>query len=295
MSISVRMPTFVRSALLQTRRDRGLTLATILVMTLTLFITSVFAVISLEANAILKYLEKRPQITVFFKSDFPEEKIRMVEKDVQGRSDVASVNFISKEEAFKFYLGQHKNEQNLLESVSSDIFPPALEIKSQKIPDLAAIAETMSGIEGVDEVVFFKDVINTFKSWVDAARFVGMALISVLALISLFIILITVGMTIRSRSEEIEIMKLLGATDSYVRLPFLVQGSIYGSVSGLVSMVVLVLLAFLVGGKLGSILSGIETPPLLTFVAIVSVLEVILGIVLGVFGAWLSTKRYLKV
>ena len=239
MSFNVRAPNFLKSAWLQISRDKGLTLATVLVMTLTLFITSIFAVVSLTANSVLGYLEGRPQITVFFKNDFAEDKILSVERDLKNQANIASVNYISKEDAFKFYLGEHKNEQNLIESVSSDIFPPALEIKAQKISDLETIAAKMSKSEGVDEVIFFRDVINTFKSWVDASRIIGLSLISVLAFISLFIILITVGMTIRSRSEEIEIMKLLGATDDYIRLPFLTQGFLYGLVSGFLSPLVL--------------------------------------------------------
>jgi len=295
MSFNVRAPNFLKSAWLQISRDKGLTLATVLVMTLTLFITSIFAVVSLTANSVLGYLEGRPQITVFFKNDFAEDKILSVERDLKNQANVASVNYISKEDAFKFYLGEHKNEQNLIESVSSDIFPPALEIKAQKISDLETIAAKMSKSEGVDEVIFFRDVINTFKSWVDASRIIGLSLISVLAFISLFIILITVGMTIRSRSEEIEIMKLLGATDDYIRLPFLTQGFLYGLVSGFLSTLVLLVLSLLALGKIGIILRGIPVPPFLQFVVIVSISQIFLGIILGMFGAWLSTKRYLRI
>lgn len=295
MSFNVRAPNFLKSAWLQISRDKGLTLATVLVMTLTLFITSIFAVVSLTANSVLGYLEGRPQITVFFKNDFAEDKILSVERDLKNQANIASVNYISKEDAFKFYLGEHKNEQNLIESVSSDIFPPALEIKAQKISDLETIAAKMSKSEGVDEVVFFRDVINTFKSWVDASRIIGLSLISVLAFISLFIILITVGMTIRSRSEEIEIMKLLGATDGYIRLPFLTQGFLYGLVSGFLSMFVLLVLSLLVLGKIGIIFRGIPVPPFLQFVVIVSIFQIFLGVILGMFGAWLSTKRYLRI
>ena len=295
MSFKVRAPNFLKSAWLQISRDKGLTLATVLVMTLTLFITSIFAVVSLTANSVLGYLEGRPQITVFFKNDFAEDKILSVERDLKNQANVASVNYISKEDAFKFYLGEHKNEQNLIESVSSDIFPPALEIKAQKISDLETIAAKMSKSEGVDEVIFFRDVINTFKSWVDASRIIGLSLISVLAFISLFIILITVGMTIRSRSEEIEIMKLLGATDDYIRLPFLTQGFLYGLVSGFLSTLVLLVLSLLALGKIGIILRGIPVPPFLQFVVIVSISQIFLGIILGMFGAWLSTKRYLRI
>ena len=295
MNFNVRAPNFLKSAWLQISRDKGLTLATVLVMTLTLFITSIFAVVSLTANSVLGYLEGRPQITVFFKNDFAEDKILSVERDLKNQANVASVNYISKEDAFKFYLGEHKNEQNLIESVSSDIFPPALEIKAQKISDLETIAAKMSKSEGVDEVIFFRDVINTFKSWVDASRIIGLSLISVLAFISLFIILITVGMTIRSRSEEIEIMKLLGATDDYIRLPFLTQGFLYGLVSGFLSTLVLLVLSLLALGKIGIILRGIPVPPFLQFVVIVSISQIFLGIILGMFGAWLSTKRYLRI
>ena len=192
-------------------------------------------------------------------------------------------------------MGEHKNEQNLIESVSSDILPPSLEIRAQKISDLETVAAKMSKSEGVDEVVFFRDVINTFKSWVDASRIIGLSLISVLAFISLFIILITVGMTIRSRSEEIEIMKLLGATDGYIRLPFLTQGFLYGLVSGFISTFVLLVLSLLVLGKMVIILKGIPVPPFLQFVVIVSISQIFLGIILGMFGAALSTRRYLRI
>ena len=295
MSFSVKAPNFLKSTWIQISRDKGLTIATILVMTLTLFITSTFAVVSLTANSVLGYLEGRPLITVFFKNDFAEDKILSIERELKNQASIASIDYISKEDAFKFYLGEHKNEQNLIESVSSDIFPPSLEIRAQKISDLETVAAKMSKSEGVDEVVFFRDVINTFKSWVDASRIIGLSLISVLAFISLFIILITVGMTIRSRSEEIEIMKLLGATDGYIRLPFLTQGFLYGLVSGFISTFVLLVLSLLVLGKMVIILKGIPVPPFLQFVVIVSISQIFLGIILGMFGAALSTRRYLRI
>lgn len=295
MSLSRHCPNFLRDALRQIRRDRGLTSATVLVMTLTVFVAALFVAISLTANSVLGYLEGRPQVTIFFKSDFAEEKVQLVAQELRQRSDVSLVNFVSKEDAYKFYLGQHSNDQNLLESVSSDIFPPALEVKSQKIENLSAIAEAMGQSEGVDEIVFFKDIIQTFKTWVDTARAIGLTLITVLLTISLFIILVTIGMTIRSRSEEIEIIKLLGATDWYIRLPFFTQGAVYGFLAGLFSAVGLISLTLLFGDRLRLVLQGISLPPLLTTVLLVSTAQIVLSVFFGVFGAWLSTKRYLRV
>lgn len=290
-----KIPNFLKSALLQISRDRGLAITSIMVMFLTLFIASVFSVVLLAANSVLLYLEMQPQVTVFFKNDFPEDKVKLIGIEVKKRPDVASVRFISREDAFKFYIGQHKSEQNLLESVSSDIFPSALEIRSNKIADLELITKSFNEIEGVDEIVFFKEIINTFKVWLDAVRFVGGALVLILILISLSIILITIGMTIRSRGEEIEIMKLLGASDGYIRLPFLAQGALYGFISGLISGLLILTLAPLSGAKLSPILKDIPTPPILGFALFVSLGAIFLGVVLGVAGAWVSVKRYLKV
>lgn len=263
-------------------------------MTFTLFITSIFSVVILTANEVLKYLEGRPQITVFFKSDFPEAKVKELGGKIEKLPDVASVNFVSQEDAFKFYLGQHQSEQSLLESVSREIFPPALEIKTNKISQLGPIAQSLNQEEGLDEIVFFKEVIETFRSWIEGIRFVGVSLISVLAAITLFIILITVGMAIRSRSDEIEIMKLLGATANYIRLPFLTQGLLYGLVSSLVSTASLLIIFPLAESRLEIFLKGLSLPPILNFVLLVSGGQIFVGAFFGVFGAWLSTKRYLR-
>lgn len=281
-------------------RSPWLTFTSVLVMTLTFYITSIFITAGLSGRAILKHLETKAQITVFFKNETPEEKILAIKQNLEASGRVLEARYISQEEALKIYMGQHRDEPVLLESLSANIFPASLEIRAREIEDLPGLAKALGGKGGVEEVVFFKDVIETFSKWTEAFRLAATLLVAVLALISVLITLVTIGMTIYTRREEIEIMRLVGATDWFIRVPFLLQGALFGLVSAVVATTLFTLSAPVLNTHLLALLKGSAFPsgtlptssPLFVFYLFFG--EVVLGIFLGIVGSLAAMRRYLR-
>lgn len=281
-------------------RNFWLTFTSVLVMTLTFFITALFVTAFASTQAVLKYLEAKAQITVFFKNEVPEEKILAVKQNLEESGQTFSVKYFSQEEALRIYMGQHRDEPVLLESISANIFPASLEIKAKNIADLPELARVLAGKEGVEEVVFFKDVIETFNRWARAARLAAAGLLAILILISVLIVLLTIGMTIHTRGEEIEIMRLIGASDWFIRLPFLLQGALYGVISALLATLLFALSVPFLNNYLLSLLGPSSfspsilpsTRPLFFFFLLLG--ELAFGVFLGISGSLAAIRKYLR-
>ncbi len=281
-------------------RNPHLTFTAILVMTLTLFLTSVFLTVGVGAQTILTYLETRAQITVFFKNETPEEKILALKDSLEMDIIVAEVHYVSQEEALSIYLGQHRDEPVLLESISANVFPASLEVRASNAKELDGLAKMLGEKEGVEEVVFYRDVVDTFNQWARTFRYGAVFLFAIFSLISFLITLITIGMTIYSRREEIEIMKLVGAEDWFIRIPFLLQGGFYGLTSSLLAIALSLPLIPIINTRMQILLSGSILPsgPFSVsspfyFIGLFA-FEILLGISLGIFGSLAAIKKYLN-
>lgn len=283
------------------RRNLFLTVTAVLVMSLTFFTTSLFLGAGAVANTLINYLESKAQITVFFRNDTPLEKIMAIKGNLESSDKVLEVSYVSQDDALKIYLGQHQNEPALLESITANIFPASLEIRAKVLTDLPPLAKDLEGKEGVEEVVYFKDVLETFRQGTASVRFVGLLLIGLLALISTLITLITIGMTIYSRGEEIEVMRLVGATEGYIRLPFILQGASYGVLAALLSSLIFLLCLplalpslerLMVGLPLGLLRLPVRDP---LFLLQLFLAELVFGIALGVLGSVSAIRKYLSV
>jgi len=247
----------IKRALINIRRHSGLTLASVLMLSTTFFVASLFLVAAWGSNVIIQNLEAKAEVTAFFKPDVKEEVVLGVKKTLESSGQVLGVSYVSKDDALKIYQDQHKNEPVLLENITANIFPPSLEIKTKDINDLAAIYEELKKQPQIDDVIFYKDVVATFQNWVRTIRVGGAGLIAFLGFVSMLIVFLTLGITIHNSASEIEILKLIGAPKSYVRGPFLVQGMVYGALSALIAGVALAAIAPLAVPKLAIILQGI--------------------------------------
>jgi cell division transport system permease protein len=235
------MKTF-KTAIEYIRRHKWLTVTGLLVMTLTFFLTSVFVVAAVGSDKILRDLERRPQITAYFKDDASEVEILAVKGKLEDTGLTSSVEYVSKEEALEIFMGLSQENPALLEGISSNVLPASLEVKANNLADLPQLAEILEQEPLLEDLQFYKDVVEKFRRLTETVRLFGFGLVGALSLISVLIVLITIGMTISSRGEEIEIMRLVGASDWQIKGPFLLQGALLGVVSALVAVGFLYLL-----------------------------------------------------
>lgn len=208
---------------------------------------------------------------------------------------IASTKYVSKSEALQIYKEQNKDDPLLLDLVTEDILPASLEISTTKLEDLGPISDTLQKSPMVSEVIYQKDIVSTLTHWTNAARIIGVILIVVLALVSIFIMMTVIGFKVSQKREEIEIMKLLSATNWYIRWPFVLEGIFYGVVGTFVGW------AIASGGLvyatpyLESFLHGIPVLPV-SPVFLVGLLfgELVIAVLLGILASSLAVYRYLK-
>lgn len=277
-------------------RHSGLSIVSVLVITLTFGATSTFALFAFGAGKIINYYESRALVTAFFEDGASEEQILSLRDGLLRREGVVEVTYTSKEQAFSIYSEQFKDKPELLESIPTNILPASLDVRTSSLDDLPGVAEFFEGNELVEEVAFYQDVVERFKSLVTATRASLLGLVGVFSLISVVMVLITIGLIIHSMAEEIEIMSILGATKSYIRLPFIIQGAVYGLIAAVISGGILTLIIPVIFPYVRTFFSNVPLPdPSVLFQVGVVALEAVAGIVIGSIGSWLAVNRYLRV
>lgn len=278
------------------RRNPYNALGAILVMYLTFFVGGIFILVSLASTVIIHYYETRPNITGFLKDDTTTTQIESLKSNVQKIASVTKVKYVSKDDALQIYKERNKNEPALLEFVTSDILPSSVEISSNNITDFEKIASTLKNEPQVAKVVYYQEIINTLIKVTSTVRIVGLAIITFLLLTSVTVTLVVIGLNISLHKEEIEIMKLVGATKSYVRTPFLMEGIFYGFVSAILAVLSLAIAYPFISPLLEKAFSPIPLFPTgpLVFLYILAA-EMFLGFLIGSIGAWIATSKYLEV
>lgn len=277
------------------RRSPYQAISAALIMGLTFFSISVFALLTILSIRFISYFESRPQLTVFFKDSATFDEISKLERQLEGTDKTSSILYVSKEEALKIYREQNKSDPILLDLVTADILPASIEVQAKEAEDLAELAQIVKGSPLVEEVVFQKDIVDTLVSWTNAARQIGLAVIAILITVSILVIITIIGIKITVRREEIEIMRLIGASNWFIRAPFLLEGMFYGFVGAFIGGGLATGLFYYFSPTLESFLRGVAIFPISPIIILELLLvEIIIACILGAFASYLAVLRYLK-
>lgn len=277
------------------RRSPYQAFAAIFIIMQTFFVASIFAFVIFASAKMIIYFESLPQATAFFKNEAKDENINALAEEIKATGKVSKLKFVSKQEALKIYQEKFEDDPLLLEFVTADILPSSLEISTNKIEDLSSISEMLKRSSLVSEVVFPKDVVSNLISWTTALRKIGIVLITVLLLDSIFIMVIITGIKISQRKEEIEIMRLLGATNWYVRWPFIFEGISYGVIGAFMGWLISTAALLYTTPILENFLGHIPILPISPiYLLILLGGELVLAMLLGIFSSFLAVLRYLK-
>lgn len=286
---------FFSTAWRNIRRSPYQALAAILIMTLTFLVVSFFTFLLVGSSKIVNFFESKPQVTAFFKNDAPQADINALENQLSQSGKVASIKYVSKENALSIYKEQNKDDPLLLDLVTADILPASFEISAIRIEDLGEISDALKKSSIVSEVIYQKDVVSALTSWTNAIRQIGIALIVLLSLVSIFIMVTIISIKISHKKEDIEIMKLIGATSWYIRWPFIIEGIFYGVVGALIGWSISTGTLLYATPFLESFLKGIPIIPVPPVDLLILLgFELILATILGVISSFLAVLRYLK-
>lgn len=271
-------------------------IAASMVMFLTFFALLVFILLAAGSQKTLLYFESRPQAIAFFKDGTTPQDINALENALKNDPRVAGTRYISKEDALKKYQQDNKDEPNLLELVSASILPASLEISTKLPSDLTPISEILTKEPAVEQVFIPKDVIERLTSITKIIRIVGGTTVGFLMVFASLVILMIIGFKIRLKRGEIEIMRLVGASPSFIRNPFILEGMFYGVVGAFSAWVTVYILLWYFTPYLKEYFKDVKLLPvdpmfMLGLLGIIFVAACLVG-ALGSYGA---VRRYLKI
>ena len=278
------------------RRSPYQAMGAIFIMTQTFFVISVFTFIFFGSFIIIRYFESLPQLRAFFKDEAKKEEIVSLEDQLKNSGRVAQLKYVDKDEAFKRYQQLFKDDPLMLELVTPEILPASFEITTINLSDQAELANALKKSPIVQEVDFPKDAVEGFARLTNALRRLGAVMSIVLAVDSVFLIMLIISMKISQKKEEIEILKLLSATNWYIRWPFILEGITYGVVGAIIGWVSasagLLYLSPFLKAQLPAGIPLFPVSPL--FLLGVLGVELIVAVLLGIFSSILAALRYLK-
>lgn len=284
-------------------RNRWLSLAATLIMVLTLLTISIFVSLLFITNTTTEALREKVDMTVYFNDSTSKDQIFAIQNTLMTRSDIKNVKYISKEEALIVWQDRNSDDEKMRNIISADDnpLPRSLEVKTQNPEDLDNINTLLSANDYtplIKNVSYRKnkDLIDRLVKITSFIKIAGWALSTIFVIIAILIIFNTIRLTIFARSEEIEIMKLVGASDWYVRGPFIVEGLAYGILGAILSSIVFYFaFKFTVPAAeryLG--LSDMNSSYLGMNIVVLITLQVIVGLLLGGFCSMWAVKRHLK-
>ena len=221
---------------------------------------------------------------------------------------MSSVRYVSKDEALVIYQEQNKNDPLLLEMVTADILPASLDVSATAPKYLDEIYQQVKAEPGVEDIVFQKEVVDTLISWASTVRKVGFLFVSFLIISTFFILLTSLGMKIAIKKDEIEILRLVGATDWYIKKPFVKEGLLYGLIGSTLAWIISFFLILYLEPYADSFLKGVGSlslisagslkiliwPINLTIFLLLYFLLLLSGLGIGLIGSLFASSRYLN-
>ncbi len=293
------------------KRNKWLTISTIIVASIVFTLSSIFISASILTQKVVEYYEQRAQVIVFFKKDTTEEDIIKFRDLINDKDLVEEIDYVSQEEALEIYKEDFKDNPDLISTVTADSLPASLEIRAKNIDSLLLTIENINKVKetdpNVDEVMYFKDVVDNMKTLSRIINIGSIVLISAMALVTISLIRVTIGFNIKIHQEEIEIMHLVGSSDKFIRTPFLLEGTFYGFIGGLLSALCVlipwyVVISYTKGTDfsywIDQLLVDINLPFLaeisITFILIFLLIHVLIGSLFGFASSYSAVKKYLK-
>ncbi len=291
---------YIRDAGKSVIRNFSLSLASISCITITLIVVAFSLVISYNVENFAESVRKEVTIVIFLEGDAKEEDRSRIEAAIRNTGNVDKLTFKSKEE-----LGKETAEMDDVFQVIVDGWTtetnPLLDSFELTVRDVDRIKETASTIKAIDKVKtvdYGENIVDQMIIIFDVVEKVSIGAVIALVLVTAFLIANTIKLAIYSRRREIEIMRLVGASNMSIKIPFVIEGLILGMLGSIIPIIITIWgyisLYDFFGGKLMGLnfINLIEPTP---FVYLTSLLLMIIGVLVGMFGSWRAVKKYLKI
>ena len=286
---------FVREVLISLRRNNWMSFASIGTVAVSLFVLGVFLLLVLNMNRLASQLESQVQISVYMYDDVTYAESEEIEDEIRNMQGIESVEYISREAALARLKERLGEQQYLLNALGENPLPDSFEV-TVKQPDMVrTAAEAIAKIDGVEEAKYGQDVVEHLFDITRLMRIFGLALMILLAGATVFIISNTIRLTVFARRKEIAIMKYVGATDWFIRWPFLLEGVTLGLIGGVIAALALRSFYAAMAAKIYSTLAFFPLIPQYPFMNYIGAAILVSGMIIGAIGSTISLKRFLEV
>ena len=290
------MEYYIREVFISLRRNNWMSVASIGTVAVSLFIFGMFLMMVMNMNKLAENMESQVQINVYLLDKVDREQARDIEKDLKEIEGVETVGFVTKDEAMERFKDRLGDQKTLLDALDeTNPLPDSFEVTVTN-PDLVkTAAEKMEKIDGVECAKYGQDVMEHLFEITRLLRIFGFTLMLVLAFATLFIISNTIRLTVFARRKEIAIMKYVGATDWFIRWPFVMEGMVLGLFGSIIAAMVLRTAYTAMAEKVYETLAFFPLIPEQPFLTYITIVVVISGMVVGAIGSAVSIKKFLKV
>ncbi len=290
-------------------RNGFVSLATVLVMTIALFMIASSMYADAALKSVLNTLKSQVDINIYFTPETDEKDILSLKKSLESLSEVEEVKYLSREEVLKSFKERHKDDALTLQSLDEfgdNPFGATVAVKAKDPSQYESIAEfinskmeTLNKDKKIIDKINFTDsrkAIETLNSIIQVSKKMALSLIAFLIMVAVLIVFNTIRLAVYTNKEEISVMKLVGASDWYVQGPFVVEGAIDGAVSAALTLAILYPLSVYLSEPSRNFLVSFDTLEYLqsNFLNMALVIFVV-GILLGVVSSYLSVRKYLDV
>lgn len=280
-------------------RNSWMTFASISAVTVTLLLVGVFAVIMMNLNKVATDLENDVEIRVLIDIMNDEEQTAKAEAEliaqIENLPEVAEVVYSPKEQELDDLIKDFGDELSLFEQ--NNPLHNVIYVKATEPQQTANVAKQIEKLDHTYEVLYGEGKVEKLFGFLNISRNIGLALIFGLLFTAMFLISNTIRITIIARKDEIEIMKLVGATNSFVRVPFVLEGMWIGLLGSIIPMIAVSVIYYNLYDALahriqGSLLQLLEVTPLLYQV---NAIIVGIGLLIGIWGSFMSVRKFLKI
>lgn len=284
-------------------RNGWLSTATVAIMTMALLVfvgLTLFRVVTDRASA---SIQDKIDISVYFKSNTPEDQILNVKQSLESLAEVKGVDYISSDRALEIFKAGHRNDQIVSQAINELTTNPllaSLNVKAQRPDQYATIAGYLAApslSSYIESVSYAKNqiVIDRLTAIVDNVNRGGLALTIILSLVAGLVVFNTIRLAIYSNREEIGVMRVVGASNGFVRGPYVVEGIVSGAIAALVSMIVAAPLTYVVSPYLSTFIPGLNIFEYFSSNLFVLLgYQIFFGVALGIVSSFVAVRRYLR-
>ena len=275
-------------------RNALMSLAATATMVLMLLLLAGFFIIQTGLLAGLQFTEQKVQVVAYLQPNIPDSQVQAMEGRLQAMPEVASVAYITRDQALADFRASMKEQgrEDLTQYLDSNPLYASLEVKLAEPAGVAVVTQALRDEPQVRNVINIEDLVQRVLTVTNILRTAGTVLLLVVGVIALFIIVNTIRLAVVARAEEIEIMRLVGASDAFIRWPFVFEGAFVGFLGAVIALGILALAAEPISGFMVDFFRVLP----LQFGSLSRDLIVLIlgaGLGLGVLGSWVSVRTYL--